>query len=240
MRCRSAVEDAAEFDEAVSGSTPRAVRVVGTVTGTFVIGSNVTIFGAPGATIVGSLNFNGSTNVILRNLTIVGYNCTDAACGNGADAIAVRTEAHHLWFDHLDISDGTDGNLDITKGSDYVTVSWTKFHYSENRPGNTDDDKHRFSNLIGADANDTGDAGHLRVTFHHNWWADRVYARMPRVRYGKVHGFDNLYTATGNSFCIGVGYNADVRVENNVFIGNKDHDPARERNHRSSDRARER
>jgi pectate lyase len=59
------------------------------------------------------------------------------------------------------------------------------------------------------------------VTFHHDWWADNVVERMPRVRFGKVHLFDNLYTAAGDDYCIGVGVNANIRDENNVFIGVK-------------------
>jgi pectate lyase len=30
------------------------------------------------------------------------------------------------------------------------------------------------------------DRGKLKVTFHHNWWADGVIERMPRVRFGDV------------------------------------------------------
>jgi pectate lyase len=42
---------------------------------------------------------------------------------------------------------------------------------------------------------------------------------MPRVRFGQVHLFNNLYTATGNDYCIGVGNSSNIRNENNVFIG---------------------
>ena len=44
---------------------------------------------------------------------------------------------------------------------------------------------------------------------------------MPRVRFGQVHLFDNLYTAAGNDYCVGVGVNANIRDENNVFVGVK-------------------
>src|SRR5262249_46783656 len=63
------------------------------------------------------------------------------------------------------------------------------------------------------------DTGHLNVTFHHVWWADNVDQRMPRVRFGKVHVFNSLYTAAGDSACIEVGVNANIRSENNVFQG---------------------
>ena len=164
----------------------------------------------------------GSTNVIVRNLTVVGFNCTDSPsdCSAGADAVHVEGSAEHLWFDHLDISDGSDGNLDITNGADFITISWTKFHYSGRR---TDpvagSNGHRFSNLIGAADTVTSDAGHLNVTFHHDWWADNVNQRMPRVRFGKVQVFNSLYTAVGDSACIEVGVSCNIRSESNVFQG---------------------
>ncbi len=43
--------------------------------------------------------------------------------------------------------------------------------------------------------------------------------RQPRVRYGQVHLFNNLWTSSGNNYCIGVGANANILSENNVFIG---------------------
>jgi len=169
------------------------------------------------------LDLTGSSNVIVRNLTVVGNNCSDSPtdCSGGADAVHVESGSRHLWFDHMDISDGSDGNLDITHGADFITVSWTKFHYSTRR---TDPvagaSGHRFCNLIGHDdANAAEDTGHLNVTFHHVWWADNVDQRMPRVRFGQVHVFNSLYTAAGNSVCIEVGVNANIRSENNVFQG---------------------
>jgi pectate lyase len=42
---------------------------------------------------------------------------------------------------------------------------------------------------------------------------------MPRVRFGEVHLFNNLYTASGDSACIEVGVDANIRSESNVFQG---------------------
>ena len=128
---------------------------------------------------------------------------------SGADAIGVNGESHHLWFDHLDVSDGSDGNLDITEGSDFVTVSWSKFHYSTRR---TDPEAgatgHRFSNLIGGSDREPLDVGRLNVTWHHVWWADNVDQRMPRTRRGQIHVFNSLYTSEGNSYCTDAGFEA--------------------------------
>src|SRR5262249_33649954 len=150
---------------------------------------------------------------IIRNLAIVGYNCTDKSpCKTGADAITISNNAHHVWIDHCSISDGSDGNLDIRDASDYITISWTKFSYSSRRPGD-----HQFCNLIGSDDAVSSDEDHFKITFHHDWWADNVAERMPRVRYGQVHVFNSLYTSAGNHYCIGVGFAANLLIENNAF-----------------------
>ncbi len=214
------VTSLAALNAAVAGAAPGVVYIRGNLSGKVVIGSNKTLVGLCGATITGDVHLSRSVNVILRNLKIVGNNCSDSPtdCSGGADAVSVSDNAHHIWFDHLDVSDGSDGNLDITSGSDLVTVSWSKFHYSAARTDpKAGASGHRFSNLIGSGDNVPGDVGRLNVTFHHVWWADHIDQRMPRTRYGKVHVFNSLYTAVGNNYCVGVGMSSSVRVESNVF-----------------------
>jgi pectate lyase len=46
-----------------------------------------------------------------------------------------------------------------------------------------------------------------------------VVERMPRVRFGQVHVFNNYYSAHGNSYAVGAAIQSRVRVENNVFDG---------------------
>ena len=202
------VGNASDLRSAAGGSTRRVVHISGTITvSELVVGSNKTLVGVgTDATIVGGISVVGQSNVIIQNLRV-----NAKASGAGGDGIHVEG-SHHVWIDHDDVWDAPDGNLDITNQSDLVTVSWTRFWYSSS-PGN---DAHRFCVLIGADDN-APDAGYLRVTFHHDWWADRVSERMPRVRYGKVHVFNNYYTSTGNSYCVRAGVQADIRIENNYF-----------------------
>jgi pectate lyase len=213
------VTSSSALSSAAGGTNAAVIEISGTISGSFSIGSNKTLIGACGskATIKGHIGLSGSKNVILRNLIIVGNNCSDSPsdCSGGADAITVSSGANHLWFDHCDISDGSDGNLDMTHAADFITISWTKFHYSGRRSGG-----HQFCNLIGHDdSNASEDTGHLNITFDHVWWADNVDQRMPRVRFGKVHVVNSLYTASGNSTAIGEGVNCNIRVENNLFIG---------------------
>lgn len=216
------VTTTAEFAEQVKSEQPSVVLVSGVIgEGTRVtITSNHTIIGLPGAEFHGGLKVSGGSNIIIRNLKIVGNNCTDSPddCSGGADAVSIGSDAHHVWVDHCDISDGSDGNLDVNGGADFVTISWTKFSYSGLRPGG-----HQFSNLVGSSDNEPSDVGKLRVTYDHVWWADHVRERMPRVRYGQVHIFNSLYTASGNDYCVGVGVYANVLTEANVFLSV--HDP---------------
>src|SRR5690349_9587537 len=117
------VDTEASFMTSVAGTAPRVIYVTGTLRGTFGIGSNKTIVGLCGAEIHGHLGLSGSANVIVRNLTVVGNNCVDSPsdCSGGADAITVSNASHHIWFDHDDVYDGSDGNLDVVSGSDFVT-----------------------------------------------------------------------------------------------------------------------
>jgi pectate lyase len=216
------------------GTTPAVIYVNGVLApGRVGIGSNKTIVGVCGAEFHGHLSVNAN-NVIIRNLKIVGYgvgNCaldpsydSSVGCSSGDDAVTV-SGAQHVWFDHCDVSDGTDGNLDIVNGADFVTVSWTKFHYTP-RSDNSGNDStgangHRFSNLIGSSDTVAADVGHLNITWHHDWWADNVNQRMPRSRRGKIHILNSLFTAVGNSYCSNAGQDAQLLVEGTVYNGVK-------------------
>jgi pectate lyase len=229
------VTSVSAFNSAAGGSGAAVIYVTGKLpNGSLKVGSNKTIVGLCGAELHGHVDVVGSSNVIIRNIKIVGYavgNCaldpsydSSVGCSSGNDAITVE-QGTHIWFDHDDISDGTDGNLDITLAADYVTVSWTKFHYTA-RTDNSGSDStgasgHRFSDLVGGADNSSGDVGKLNVTWHHDWWADNVVERQPRVRYGKNHIFNSLYTSSAANYCIRAGMDAQILVENSAFVGVK-------------------
>ena len=44
---------------------------------------------------------------------------------------------------------------------------------------------------------------------------------MPRVRFGKVHLINNFFNSTVSNKCVAAGFEADIRVEANVFEGVK-------------------
>jgi pectate lyase len=209
------------LNTAAAGTAARVIQFSGNLSGSLTVGSNKTIIGTAGATISGHVEVDRSANVILKNFTVVGRNCADVPsngdCQDGADAVTINNGAHHIWVDHLDVSDGSDGNMDITNASDCVTVSWTKFHYSTSRVAGYTGEVHHFSSLVGGDDGATGDAGHLRVTWHHDWWADHIVERQPRIRFGQNHLFNNLWASVGNHYCVAAAVSSNVLVENNVF-----------------------
>jgi pectate lyase len=149
-------------------------------------------------------------DVVIKNLRVNGS-------VSGVDGAAIQlSDAHHVWIDHCDLLDSADGLLQVVHGSDFVSVSFTKFRFTPNTP----DEKHRFACLIGhSDAEEARaeDTGHLKVTLHHNWWADSIRQRAPRVRFGDVHLFNNYYSSAGNDYSVWAALGSRVLLENNYF-----------------------
>jgi pectate lyase len=183
-----------------------------------------------------STSGNTPMNVIIRNLRFEDtFDCfpqwdpTDGAQGNWNalyDSISVRN-ATHVWVDHnafrdVATADSTlptyfgrlfqvhDGFLDVTNISDYVTISWNTF---------TDHDK---TMLIGSSDSAVADSDALRVTLHHNLFED-LGQRVPRVRYGEVHVYNNLYRTSHSAadrfgYAWGVGIESAIHAEANSFF----------------------
>ncbi len=201
---------ASAFESYVESSSTYIVEVSGiinlnSVGGGVNIRSNKTIKGiSPGTTIIGQLGFtNYASNVIIERLNIT---------TPSGDGISIKSNVSNVFITKCTFYDCADGCLDITKASDYVTVSWCKFYYI-NQTG------HCNVNLVGASDDDTGDIGKLHVTFHHNWWGSLCNSRMPSVRYGRVHVYNNYYNCPGNDCCVRSRIQAECLVENNYFNG---------------------
>ena len=119
--------------------------------------------------------------------------------------LRTRDDTQPVYFGHR--YQVHDGLLDITNESDFVTVSWNQF---------TSHDK---TMLIGNSDSAPEDREHLRVTLHHNLF-DGVGQRTPRVRYGKVHVYNNVYRADKNTnyrSSWGAGTESQIYAENNYF-----------------------
>lgn len=193
------VTTASALTSAVGATGAAVIRVSGTIScsGMLRVRSNKTIIGNAGATISGcGLNINGDRNVIIRNITFRGWN---------DDAVNVQESATNIWIDHNSFTGGKDGAVDIKRGSDFVTVSWNRVF------------NHDKSMLLGhSDGNASQDRGHLRVTYHHNWF-DASTQRHPRVRFGNpVHVYNNYYN-NNSGYGVASTEGAGVLVEANSF-----------------------
>jgi len=219
-----------ELKNALTSSSVKVVHVSGSITipsaGRISIQdqSGKTIYGLPGSKLIskdltkdgsGIFNVKRCSNMIFRNLTFEGPGAYDA---DGWDNMVLDASTNIL-VDHCEFQDGMDGNLDIKNASDYITVSWCKFIYKKAPiPGGSGGaDDHRFSNLFGSSDGATGDRGKLRITMQYNWWAEGCKARMPRVRFGRVHLANNLFNSTASAQCVMAGFEANLLVESNVF-----------------------
>lgn len=203
----------------------------------FAVPSNTTIIGRSGATLLGaSLVLNRVDNVILRNITVkdtvtcfpeytgsewVAEAETSDGVAAGFDAV-VLAKATHVWIDHATIDGGiteaepfllgyqlhrSDGVLDIVQASDLVTISWSVIRNGDKA-------------LLWGSTNNAatfGDDKALRITMHHTL-VENVVERQPRVRFGEVHVYNNLFVLNPQRYlyAFGVGMGSKLWLEDNV------------------------
>jgi pectate lyase len=209
--------DAASLLAYAESPDPLVIEFSGTIAVPLLkVASNKTLRGVgPGATIEGDIRVRGYDDAFVQNVVLENFKVNAATTEVDGDGVQIYF-AHHVWIHHVEVWDAPDGNLDVVHGSNFVTISNSKFWYSPQAP----DLDHRFSNLVGHSDSATAqgeDTGALKVTFAHNWWAEGVFERMPRVRFGDVHVFNNYYSAAGNGYCIRAAMNSRVLVESNYF-----------------------
>ncbi|KAL1672970.1 polysaccharide lyase family 1 protein [Schizophyllum commune] len=199
-----------ELAAAVEGSEAKIVIISGTITGNEVIrvGSNTSVLGAAGSSLEGvGLRVYKEDNVILRNLKI------SKVLADAGDAIGIQ-EASNVWVDHVDLSsdrdhdkDYYDGLLDITHGSNYVTVTSSYLH------------DHWKASLVGhSDSNGDEDKA-ITVTYALNHW-DTLNSRTPSFRFGTGHIYNNYFV--NNNDGINTRDGAQLLVEGNVWSGGSD------------------
>jgi pectate lyase len=190
---------ATQLVELMKSNQPKLIRIASVIKlpDMLRVSSNTTLLGIgdQARLVGGGLHIRKASNVVVRNLAI----------SQAPDAISIE-ESQHVWVDHCDLSECRDGLLDIKRGSDFITVSWNHFH------------NHHKTCLLGhsdkADIRQV-DMGHLRVTYHHNYF-DGTQTRHPRVRFAQgVHVFNNYFR--GNEYGVASLMDAGVIVEGNVF-----------------------
>jgi len=247
-------EECKKIDELrLKGAPLQAAQIMVRIT------PNTTIIGTGNDSVLEemSIQIKETENVIIKNLSVVAPNDlfaewdpTDGIHGSWNaeyDAIVVHNSTN-VWIDNCYLSDGDkgvdttdfvfgkyielhDGLLDIVNSADYVTVSNNRF------------ENHQKTSLIGNSDSRTTDRDHLKVTIYNNVFMN-CNERLPRVRFGKVHVFNNYYYAetfkpgypslTVNNYYhddnanpqyfIGLGVYSDVLSEYNSFnyVGNEE------------------
>jgi len=201
----------AQLTAAASDDVSRVVHISGTInlgSSNFRVGSNKTILGlGANSGFSGNLICRFEKNIVLQNLNFTNPN----SVGDG-DGLTLYGSTN-VWVTHCTFRQCGDGSLDITHGADNITVSWCKFLYTSNTG-------HNFVNLIGhSDNNAAEDTGKLHVTFHHNWWTTLCVERMPRMRFGRVHSYNNYFNCAGNMYCVRASIQSEIRSQNNSFEG---------------------
>jgi pectate lyase len=174
--------------------------------------SNVTLIGVGSSGILDQIgvHLRGSSNIIIRNLWIRNVKKSGSPISNGGDAIGMESTVNNIWVDHNTLeasggeSDGYDSLLDMKAGVTNVTVSYN--HYRNSSRGG----------LIGSSDDD---AANTNITFHHNWY-ENIQQRVPLLRHGLVHSYNNYFSNLSNSDMIhGINSRMGGRilVEGNYF-----------------------
>ena len=202
--------------------------------------ANTSIIGMDNAKLKGVDLVLDSDNIIIRNIQFESpydyfpaWDPKDGPEGNWNsqyDSLSIKGGTH-IWIDHCSFQDGPetvetyfgrkyehrDGLVDITNEADYITISYSTF------------ENHNKTMLIGNSDSNVADEGKLHVTLHHNYFHN-VVQRMPRVRYGQVHMYNNYFasdTTNGEyayAYSLGVGKYSQIYAENNVAdIAGKDY-----------------
>ncbi|KAJ3682768.1 hypothetical protein LUZ60_012995 [Juncus effusus] len=135
-------------------------------------------------------------HVIICNLKFEGGR------GHDVDGVQIKPNTRHVWIDRCELRDYDDGLIDITRQSTDITVSRCYF-------GN-----HDKTMLIGADPTHTGDRC-IRVTIHHCFF-DGTRQRHPRLRFGKVHLYNN-YTRDWGIYAVCASVEAKILSQCNIY-----------------------
>nr|GMD59629.1 probable pectate lyase 4 [Ipomoea batatas] len=122
--------------------------------------------------------------------------------GPDVDGIQIKPNSKHIWIDRCSLSDYDDGLIDITRESTDITIS--RCHFS----------KHDKTILIGADPSNITDRC-MRVTIHHCFF-DGTRQRHPRVRFAKVHLYNN-YTRNWGIYAVCASVESQIYSQCNIY-----------------------
>ena len=213
---------------AMIDATPVAIRFVGNVptpttvrTGNMIRvarSANFTFEGVGTDALINGWGLNVmSSNVVIRNLTFIGYpddainlegwgnaNGQWPTAATGLLSPAANTGnriSTNIWVVQNTFKDTNngDGAVDASNNSSYFTIG-----------GNRVYDGGRLANL-GSTQNNMRFRGSL-----HNNYISNNESRVPRVRWGQVHFYNNVINGA-NIYAVGAGHHANIIAEGNYF-----------------------
>ncbi|XP_042460258.1 putative pectate lyase 21 [Zingiber officinale] len=118
------------------------------------------------------------------------------------DGIQIKPKSRHIWIDRCSLQDYDDGLIDITRESTDITVSRCRFA------------NHDKTMLIVVDKSHVTDRC-IRVTIHHCFF-DGTRQRQPRLRFGKVHLYNN-YTRNWSIYVVCASVEAQILSQCNIY-----------------------
>ncbi|MGC9364019.1 MAG: InlB B-repeat-containing protein [Fidelibacterota bacterium] len=193
-----------ELKNHLGGSEPLVVTLDRRIVGTedLKIGSDKTLLGLNRtAHLQGiEIEINGVRNVIIQNIRVSHVTPGDAIVITGKSRNIIIDQCE-LYSDREHGSEYYDGLLDIKNESSFITVSNCSFH------------DHYKTSLICSNDESPQDSI-IRVTYHHNFFY-HCDSRLPSIRFGKAHIFNNYYKDCNTAINSRMG--ACVRVEKNYF-----------------------
>lgn len=135
-------------------------------------------------------------HVIICNLEFEGGR------GHDVDGIQIKPNSKHIWIDRCTLRDYDDGLIDITRSSTDITIS--RCHFAQ----------HDKTMLIGADPTHVDDRC-IRVTIHHCLF-DGTRQRHPRLRFGKVHLYNN-YSRNWGIYAVCASVESQIYSQCNIY-----------------------
>ncbi|TFW36183.1 pectate lyase family protein [Massilia horti] len=175
--------------------------------------SDITIKGSSDSTANFGIHIAGNANnVIVQNMT---FGLLPG--GDAADAISIEGmssgQPSNIWIDHntifasLTMCPGAgdasfDGGIDMKKGAHHITVSYNYIY------------NYQKVALNGFSDSDTANSNSL-TTYHHNRF-ENVKSRLPLLRFGKAHIYNNYFGNVETSG-INVRMGGLALIESNYF-----------------------
>ncbi|MCD7972707.1 MAG: DUF6383 domain-containing protein [Candidatus Azobacteroides sp.] len=213
-------------------TSPESGNTIETTYGEIIkLGSNKTLIGIGENGFLNriGINIQCQSNIIIRNLKItlqdvpidkagenkiVGFRNGEEVLLGDPDYIGIQADddklpqaqriCRNIWIDHCELynypratehKDRYDGLIDIKNDVQYVTISWCHFH------------DHSKACLFGKGDSDRYDR---TTTLHHNYFENIKGSRLPLLRHGYHHYFNN--------YLYGCEDGLQVRINSNAYV----------------------